>query len=330
VEYAPDPIRKLAGIPEKKSQLQRRIGSLDSADVFKDAILPIMQSKCAACHNKQKKKGKLIVTSYDEMIAGGETAPGITPGNPVSSEIYRRITLPEGHEDFMPGEGKSPLRRDQVAIIEWWIEHEAPRSAIVSTLAPNETMVGIFEAFFGINQAPEINVAPADPAVLNTLAGKGFQIRKLAGNTNLLEVKAKDKKMMKTEIARLSALKDQTVWLDLNNCTLSEEDLRIIGTFPNLMKLNIHETNISDKGIVHLLGLEKLEYLNLYGTQVSDKSVMSFAALQNLKELYLWNTQVQSDHLIDSLKNEKPGLTVIYKMSLDVPFGAQIDSLKNL
>lgn len=327
-EYAPSAIRKFAGISEIKPQTQRRITTLDSADIFEDAVKPIVDSKCVGCHNKNKKKGQLILTSFDEMLAGGETAPGIIPGNLATSEIYRRITLPEGHEDFMPGEGKTPLSKEQISIIEWWIENNAPRNGSITSLSPNDKMVNTFKDFFGMNREFGMDVPPADPSLLKALAEKGYRINTLSKNTNLLEVKFKNKNSGKPETATLPGIKDQLIWLDLSNCGISDEDLKTIGSLPNLMKLNLHGNNISDNGVQYLAGLSKLEYLNLYDTNVTDDCIMSFASFEKLKRVYLWNTRVISDARVDSLRIKRPDLSIVYKLPFEPAVGAQPDSLR--
>ena len=318
VEYAPPVIRKLAGMDEKTSTVQKRIVSLDSADIFHDAVMPIISSKCSSCHNENKKKGKLVLSSFADIIAGGETAPGVVPGNLARSEIYRRITLPEDHEDFMPGEGKTPLSEEQISIIEWWIEKDAPPNGIIGGLSPNENMVQVFETFFGLNKDLEVNVSPADPNLLASLFKKGYTVKKLSSVSNFLEVKVRDKDFSKADIPALLGVKDQLAWLDLSNSGISDEDLKSIGALSNLTKLNLQGNNISDHGVQYLLSLSKLEYLNLYRTKVTDRSIMHFATLEKLKRLYLWDTGVTNDALVDSLTNHKPGLTVIYEL----PFGA--------
>lgn len=317
VEYAPSVIRKFAGMNEKKSAAPKRIVSLDSADIFHDAVMPIIDSKCSSCHNENKKKGKLVVSSFDEIIAGGETAPGIVPGNLARSEIYRRITLPEDHEDFMPGEGKTPLSEEQVSIIEWWIEKNAPPNGSISELSPNENVVKVFENFFGLNGDREVNVPPANQTLLESLVKKGYSVKKLSSATNLLEVNVRSNSYSKLDVAALLDVKDQLVWLDLSNSGITDEDLKSIGALSNLTKLNLHGNNISDDGVEHLLTLSRLQYLNLYGTKVTDRTIMHFSAMESLKRLYLWETGVRNDALVDSLMKQKPGLTVIYELPFD-------------
>ena len=55
------------------------------------------------------------------VMRGGKNGPVIRAGNVQGSDLFRRITLPPGHDDFMPKEGKRPLSADQVKLIELWI-----------------------------------------------------------------------------------------------------------------------------------------------------------------------------------------------------------------
>src|SRR5690606_8738865 len=54
LQYAPDPLRVLAGL-EPKSIPRPPVAVLDSADIFLDVVHPIIQSKCQSCHNPDKK-----------------------------------------------------------------------------------------------------------------------------------------------------------------------------------------------------------------------------------------------------------------------------------
>ena len=55
-------------------------------------------------------------------MRGGKDGPVVRAGNVQDSDLFRRITLPAGHDDFMPKEGKRPLSSDQVKLIELWID----------------------------------------------------------------------------------------------------------------------------------------------------------------------------------------------------------------
>ncbi len=57
----------------------------------------------------------------------------IVAGKPEKSLLLQRVTLPAGHKQFMPAEGRPPLRPEEIAWIKAWIQQGASPSA--TTLA---------------------------------------------------------------------------------------------------------------------------------------------------------------------------------------------------
>ena len=297
------------------AQNNTRVTSLDSADIFKHAVMPILQSKCVSCHNKEKQKGELLLTSYEEIMAGGKTKEGIIPGNLSTSEIFRRITLPKDHKEFMPTDGKKPLTEAQVAILEWWIETGAHRNIMIASLKPNKKMQDVFRDFFQIGRDAILSYSakPADQESIAALIKEGFQVYAINKSTNLLEIKYSGTGTEKPNLELLNAVKDQLVWLQLTNCNIEDADIKTIGQLENLYKLNLNRTKITDKGINELTGLSKLEYLNLYGTTITDSSVIALQGFQSLKKLYVWETAIDTTRL-DSMPKTRKDLDIVYKL----------------
>jgi uncharacterized membrane protein len=129
VEYAPQPIRALAGL-----EARRTVTSVSTADPFADVVGPMLVERCASCHNDDKQESDLVLTSYAGVMRGGESGRVVVAGNTELSELLRRIELPHDDEEFMPAEGKTPLTPEQVAIIRWWIAAGAPGSGTVGAL----------------------------------------------------------------------------------------------------------------------------------------------------------------------------------------------------
>jgi hypothetical protein len=57
-----------------------------------------------------------------DLQKGGKNGAAIVAGSLNESELYKRITLDPEHEDYMPSDGKTPLTKSEVEIIQWWIE----------------------------------------------------------------------------------------------------------------------------------------------------------------------------------------------------------------
>jgi uncharacterized membrane protein len=135
VEYAPQPLRSLAGL-----EARRTVTSVSSADPFADVVGPMLVERCASCHNDDKQEADLVLTSYAGVMRGGESGRVVVAGNTELSELLRRIELPHDDDEFMPADGKTPLTDRQVAIIRWWIAAGAPNGGTVGELqVPAET-----------------------------------------------------------------------------------------------------------------------------------------------------------------------------------------------
>ena len=129
VEYAPQPLRSLAGLAPR-----RTITSVSTADPFADVVGPMLVERCASCHNEDKQESELVLTTYAGIMRGGESGRVVVAGNTDLSELLRRISLPHDDEEFMPAEGKTPLTAEQVEIIRWWIAAGAPNGGTIGAL----------------------------------------------------------------------------------------------------------------------------------------------------------------------------------------------------
>jgi uncharacterized membrane protein len=130
IEYAPQFIRSMAGLPPRRPP----VTSLAAADPFYDLVGPMFQQRCATCHNEDKHESDLVLTSYEGVMRGGESGTVVTAGRPDLSELLNRISLPKDDDAFMPAEGKTPLTDAQVQIIRWWIEAGAPADTTIGAL----------------------------------------------------------------------------------------------------------------------------------------------------------------------------------------------------
>src|SRR5262245_25522242 len=106
---------------------QGLVGAADKVDFAKD-IQPIFQQNCIKCHGPEKQKGKYRLDSKATAFKDTDNGPTITAGDPAKSDLYRRITLPKGHDDIMPNEGE-PLTKAQIELIRDWISQGAVWSA---------------------------------------------------------------------------------------------------------------------------------------------------------------------------------------------------------
>ena len=69
----------------------------------------------------------------------------------------------------------------------------------------------------------------------------------------------------------------------------------VVKQFPNLRKLSLHHTTISDNGLEHLKACKNLKDLNLYATQVSDAGLQTLSSHPSLRQVFLWQTNVSPE-----------------------------------
>src|SRR5882724_837536 len=91
---------------------------------FSRSIGPIFEASCLECHGPEKQKGKLRLDLRERALKQGDPGEVIALGVAGKSELYRRITLPDGDEDRMPNKGKS-LTKEQTDLIRDWINEGA-------------------------------------------------------------------------------------------------------------------------------------------------------------------------------------------------------------
>lgn len=86
---------------------------------FANDILPIIQSRCVNCHGGERIEEGLVLKSYEEIMAGSDNGPVITPGDAANSLL---VELVENKK--MPKRGPK-LTPPQVQLIVDWVNQGA-------------------------------------------------------------------------------------------------------------------------------------------------------------------------------------------------------------
>jgi len=104
---------------------------------YTEHILPIFRESCLNCHNPEKRKAGLDLSTYQAAMAGDEGGPVVTSGDPQSSLLFTLIT--HADEPEMPPKSDK-LPDAQIELIKKWIEQNAPENSNSKTVAakPNE------------------------------------------------------------------------------------------------------------------------------------------------------------------------------------------------
>ncbi|XOV93001.1 MAG: DUF1553 domain-containing protein [Bacteroidota bacterium] len=91
---------------------------------FNEEIRPIINSKCITCHGGVKEAGGLSFLFREDALGPTDSGiPAIIPGDPINSEILKRIKSHDP-ELRMPFEA-DPLSEKEIDLIEQWIDEGA-------------------------------------------------------------------------------------------------------------------------------------------------------------------------------------------------------------
>ncbi|MEZ4699535.1 MAG: c-type cytochrome domain-containing protein [Rhodothermales bacterium] len=320
--YMPEPFRSIAGIPPRdQAEAEIVIENLEEAAVYPDIIHPILDARCVSCHNPRKIKGELLLETPENIMKGGENGAILAAGDAAGSELFRRITLDENHDDHMPPSGRRPLTDDQIDLIGWWIDSGASFDHKVAQVeVPAKIQTILDRLTEKKDESLAIQVPPADADALAKLAELGVLAMPLSVETNLLQIQAINVRdaFGDEQMDLLRPIAEQIAWLNLGNTKVTDAGLATVESFVNLSRLHLEKTAVTDAGLAHLSGLQYLSYLNLYGTGVTDAGLTHLEPLKNLKALYLWQSGVTAEGA-DRLRAALPGIDINMGWELSTP-----------
>lgn len=291
-------------IAKKDSGVQVKIHS-----PFLNDIKPILQQKCYSCHSSLKKKGGLRLDTEAFILKGGKNGKIISPKNPANSTLYTHLVLPEDDELHMPPKGKKQLTSKEINTIERWIVMGASFTTTTETIAATSSTTIPKENH--INSSPSLPVKPVDVFIdvvdTKSLDKMGLitEQNEKGLSINFVNIKTITPDMV-DEIKKYNANISE---LKLNAQQQVDEFLTALPVLPQLKKINLSRSSVSNKGIEQIKKFPKLEKIHLYETSISDEAIVSLSAANALKELFIWKTNI-STKAITQLSKQKPSLQI--------------------
>lgn len=151
---------------------------------FENKIRPILNAQCLKCHNaaEGKTKGGFALDTREGTLKGGDSGPGVVPGNPDKSVLIKAIRYTDSNLQ-MPPKGEK-LSDQQIADFVNWVKMGAPdpRSATAKGKYASATERKVWWAFQPIKkqEAPKVaNSAwvanPVDAFILAKLEEKNLK-----------------------------------------------------------------------------------------------------------------------------------------------------------
>jgi len=93
---------------------------------YQDAVRPLFLNSCLNCHNADKRKAGLDLSTYEATMDGSDNGKVVDTTDAEKSLLLKVLTHTE--EPYMP-QGGDKLPDSQIAIIRQWIEASAPEKA---------------------------------------------------------------------------------------------------------------------------------------------------------------------------------------------------------
>ena len=271
--------------------------------VYHAAIQPLLKAKCQSCHNPDKKKGKLDMSSVNALLKGGKNGPVWEAGDAASSHMIQRIHLPMEDDDHMPPDGKPQLSPDEIALLESWIDSGADTELTLAELEDGTALEKWVSVSLENNQleTPTYSFEAASDETIDELNDPFRSVYPLSLGSPALSAQLFVRSSFNNQrLEELLQVREQLVSLNLTDLPISDEHLKTIGQFENLEKLILNGTDITGDNFEALAGCKKLRSLAFSNTEVNAENARkALEQLPSLEEMYLWSTAISEDEVHD-------------------------------
>lgn len=315
-DYLSGPLADIFSDDESSGSVLRPVPDVQEAALYGDLVQPILQSKCYACHGRNKQKGGLRMDDTLRLMEGGKDGVVIQAGNVKESDLIRRIMLPIDVDDHMPPREKGQLSDNQKALLQWWIENGARFSGKVKEMDQPPHMKGVLVSFQQAESMDTLSFVPTQPVargdqkVFDQLIDRGIMVEPLGRESNYLSVNFyTDTLVTEEDLDLLVSLSRQIVRLKIAFTDLKDAQMNKLAQLTNLTKLSMEHTRVTDEGVAKLKACTQLQYLNLVGTDVTAKGVLALKDLKRLRSVYVYQTAIEKSDWL-SLQGAFPGAVI--------------------
>lgn len=271
---------------------------MEDAVVFTHMVQPILEQKCVGCHNQRKRKGGLLMTSYEELLKGGKSGKLWDSADAGYGLLLQRVHLPLAAKKHMPPQGKPQLDESEMAIIANWIKCGASPTVRVADLPETDTLRVLASQRFQTSEADNYAFVAADGGTIEKLNNNYRLVQPLSVRSPALAVSFfSPAQFHSDQLRELLPVKERVVGLNLKGMPVSDADLEVVAQFRNLRKLQLSFTRITDAGLPRLAGLKELKHLSLSGTRTGGGVADLLARLPKLVQIELWQTGLSNQQV---------------------------------
>ncbi|MGI9138091.1 MAG: c-type cytochrome domain-containing protein, partial [Sediminibacterium sp.] len=304
-------IKKVLSIDSISAMSPDQQAQINTFDGF---IYPLLDAKCIQCHNSEKKKGNLQLTSIDLLLKGGKKGPAVVAYNSKESLMIQRMLLDPSDDKHMPPKGKPQLNSKEINLFYWWVQHGASVNDRIGNALFNDTVKKLIASKL-VPAFPKLSlpaITLVDSNKINTLKQLGLLVHPIAKELGYYDVSAMNLVLLNdNQVQQISTLDSHLVWLNLASTNITNKSIATLALCKNLLKLNVSNTSLNDDAIILLNQFNKLNYLNIVGTSITDNGLAKLKPNQNLKSIYCWNTKI-SQQGVDAFKKRYPNIPINY------------------
>lgn len=291
--------------PYASESVEFEISNLDSALVYEDIVMPILEARCYTCHSDRKQKGELRLDSRESILEGGESGDPLITDDLDQSKLYHVLNLPLSDDLHMPPKGKPQLTDLQVEVLGTWIKEGGQPGKRVMQYADQRALESWYEDMIAAEKLFANPLIPGDPVsipdeeLVVKLQDSGVLVQRVGMDNNYLEMSFINIPVLSTElIQEATQLNEHVIWMDISGHALDDAHLDQLVRFTRVTDLNIARSTLPEGGLGKLSALEQVQVLNLTGTDLSGSGIEVLADWPGLRKVFTYQSGISTESVI--------------------------------
>lgn len=308
-----------AYLPLMTAERDQTIANDSTEYLYEDIVYPILEVKCAGCHSTIRTKGGFSVATLNDLFQKGESGKSaVIHSFPDSSELYRRLILPDTLDEHMPPKGKNPLERKEIEIVKYWILEGAKPKQELATLPDSIKNTLILQLAANLNsykfdiKKSKLTANQIEQELQTLAFDLELSIKKdssSGGNLYMLSNLFPPSPFNTKKLLAIRPFFKYFSKVSLASTSLDNADLYYFSDLENVRELYLQKTNINCSGLIYLKKLPNLEKLNISFTDADDQFLLDLLNYPAIKEVYLYSTKT-SYPVIKAVESNKKGLKI--------------------
>ena len=270
--------------------------TLAEARIYPNVVATIFKEKCGTCHNNSNKKGGLSLSDSVGIMTGGKSGKAVVAGDLLKSLVITRAHLPLSDKKHMPPSDKPQLTTAELAILEAWIQKGAPFDTKITSINSADTLRILAEEYIKPYLAKEekYDFDAASEATIEKLKSNYRVIKQLGEKSPALAVSFYGQTQYNaSKLTELDPIKEQIVHLYAAKMPVSDADVSWISKLPNLKRLNVNYSNVTDKSMAEIASMKKIKAVSVAGTAITMQGLKTLLTNKNITEIFVWDTKIK-------------------------------------